>query len=130
MTPKTKKFELEGVQYEITFPNVGQYLDIENMKMALTNNTYSTMLQSRLRSSFFALDLVDSISIMYILVPSLRKDLNVKEYTELDPFMAKKLISVYQKQIKPWYDELMAELLDLEPIEETKSDITDSDDSE
>jgi len=122
MLQKQKQIIIEGNSYNIEFPNVGQYLDIENMKMMLTNNTYSALLQSRLRTAYFAIDLVDAISVMYILIPGLRKDLNVKNYNELDTFMAKKIVKVYQEQIKPWYDELMNDLLDLDPINEINQD--------
>lgn len=122
MLQKQKQIIIEGNSYNIEFPNVGQYLDIENMKMMLTNNTYSALLQSRLRTAYFAIDLVDAISVMYILIPGLRKDLNVKDYNELDTFMAKKIVKVYQEQIKPWYDELMNDLLDLDPINEINQD--------
>lgn len=122
MLQKQKQIIIEGNPYNIEFPNVGQYLDIENMKMMLTNNTYSALLQSRLRTAYFAIDLVDAISVMYVLVPGLRKDLNVKNYNELDTFMAKKIVKVYQEQIKPWYDELMNDLLDLDPINEINPD--------
>lgn len=122
MLQKQKQIIIEGNTYSIEFPNVGQYLDIENMKMMLTNNTYSALLQSRLRTAYFAIDLVDAISVMYVLIPGLRKDLNVKNYNELDTFMAKKIVKVYQEQIKPWYDELMNDLLDLDPINEINQD--------
>lgn len=118
MKQKTIQFTLEGNKYDAKFPNVGQYLDIENMKMALTNNSYSDMIRSGLKTSYFAIDLVDSLSFLYVMVPTLREDLNVRNYNDLDPFMAKKIVKVYKAQIKPWYDDLMTELLKEEDIPE------------
>lgn len=111
-------FKLEGTSYEVKFPNVGQVIDMENMKMSLTNGGYVEMLRSGLKTSYFVIDLVDSVSFLYILVPSLREDLNVRDYNELDPFMAKKIVKVYKSQIKPWFDGLMDELLSDDDIEQ------------
>lgn len=111
MIQKKKTFEISNVKYEVSFPTVGQYFDIENMKMMLTNNSYGDMLRSGLRTAYFAIDLVDCISLFYVLVPDLRKDLNVRNYNDLDPFLAKKIVKAYKSQIKEWYDELLEELL-------------------
>jgi hypothetical protein len=117
MKAKTIQFVLEGVTYNAKFPNVGNYLDIENTRMMLTNNSYADLLRSGLKASWFAVDLVDAISFMLVMVPNLRVDLNVKNYNDLDPFEAKKIVKVYKKQIKPWYEGLMDELLKDEEIE-------------
>lgn len=114
MIQKSKSISVEGVSYELKFPKVGQYLDIENMKMMLTNGMYADMLQSRVTTAFYAVELVDAISLFYVMIPQLRDDLNVKNYNELDSFLAKKIVSVYRKQVKEWYDGLLDELLKID----------------
>jgi hypothetical protein len=115
---KNLVFKLDKNQYELKFPNVGQYMDIENMRIGLTNGAYTEMLRTGLKSSYFNIDLVDAISILYVLVPNLRNDLNVTNYNELDVFMAKKIEKAYKNEIKPWYDSLMDKLLADEEIPE------------
>jgi hypothetical protein len=117
MITKSIKFVIDKVNYDATFPNVGQLLEIQNLQNLLTNNSYASMLQSGLKSAYFALDMVDAISFLFVMVPQLRKDLNVTNYNELDPFLAKKIVSAYKKQIRPWYNELMDELLKDDEIE-------------
>lgn len=113
MALKTKQisFDLEGQRYEIKFPTVGQFIDIENMQMGLTNGNYGELIKSGLKKSYYTVDLVDAISILYVLVPKLREDLNVRSYIDLDMFLAKKLVKVFKTDIKPWFDELLAELM-------------------
>jgi len=108
---KTIKVIIEEKEYIVKFPNVGQLLDIENMKMALTNNTYADLVRSNLKTSFFATEIVDAIAHFWVLIPNFRADLDVKSYTDLDPFLAKKLVKIYKTQFQKWYDGLMAELM-------------------
>lgn len=115
---KTLVFKLDGNQYEMKFPNVGQYMDIENMRIGLTNGAYTDLIRTGLKSAHFQVDLVDAISILYVLVPNLRSDLNVSNYNELDVFVAKKIVSVYKREIKPWFEALMEELLKDDEIPE------------
>ncbi len=115
---KNLVFKLDGNQYEIKFPNVGQYMDIENMRIGLTNGAYVDLIRTGLKSAHFQVDLVDAISVLYVLVPNLRGDLNVTNYNDLDVFTAKKIVNVYKRDIKPWFEGLMEELLKDEEIPE------------
>lgn len=102
---------IEQNTYSVKFPTIGQMMDIENMKMALTNGSYADMLRSGLKSSFYNTEMVDTISHFWVLIPELRTDLAVKTYTELDPFLGKKMLKVYRQQFLPWYEVLMTELM-------------------
>lgn len=104
----------DKLEYIVKFPNVGQLLEIESMKMAYTNNSYGTLVQGGLRSSSYALDMADCFSTFQILIPELSKDLGVKSFTQLDAFEAKKIVSVYVKQFQPWMTELLTELYKME----------------
>ncbi len=113
---KTLIFKLDSATYTLKFPNVGEYMDIENMRIALTNGAYTDMLRTGLKSAHFAVDLVDAMSILYVLAPTLRTDLSVSNYNDLDLFLAKKVVKAYKEQIKPWFDKIMDELLKDEDV--------------
>ena len=115
---KTLTFKLEKSTYTLTFPNVGQFMDIENMRMGLTNGAYTDLLRSGLKTSHFQVDLVDALSILMVLVPEIRKDLLVTNYNDLDIFLAKIVVKAYKKDVKPWFDGLMATLLEDDDIPE------------
>lgn len=106
----TIKIELEGSTYEVKFPNVGQMIDIENLKQLLSENTYQSLLYSNVKSAFVACKLIEAIAIFRTLVPDLAKDLKVAKYTDIDPFVAKKILNCYIKTIEPWYNEILSEL--------------------
>ena len=115
---KTIFVTIEGNKHEVKFPNVGQLIDIENMKMALTNGQYAEMVKSGLRLHYQILNLVDTISIFSILISELKADLSVRDYTQLDPFLGKKLVSAYKKDVKVWFDDLLEELMKDDDIPE------------
>lgn len=119
MLNRSIQIEVSGNKYSIDFPNVGQYIEIENLKMSLTNGMYPQMALSPLKGAYFAIKLVDAISIFSVLVPKMREKLSgVKSYNDLDLVLGKQLVSVYEKQFMKWYQDWMNILLkDEEEIE-------------
>jgi hypothetical protein len=131
MQKRTIQIRIETNVYNVNFPNVGQMMDIENMKMSLTNGSYADMVRSGLKSSYYNTEIVDTIAHLWVLIPELRADLQVRNFSELDPFVAKKLLKVYREQFTPWYEKLMKELMSEEvdnvvpKIEEGEKDVLD-----
>jgi isopentenyldiphosphate isomerase len=84
------------------------------MKQALTNNRYSVMVASGMKGANFALDLVDAVSFLKVVCPSLESWycslFNVADYTQLSPSDAKQLVEAYQKDIFPWFNKQLKEL--------------------
>jgi hypothetical protein len=107
---KQIKLKVLGKDCIVKYPNVGQVLEIESLKSALTNGTYGDLVRMNTRSSNQALDIADTIATFTVLIPEFRETLNVKSYTELDPFDAKKLVVVYKNKFFPWYNEINKEL--------------------
>lgn len=107
---REKKFSIGEKQFIAKFPNVGQIIDLESLKQALTNNRYGQMAISGISSMYNALDLVDAISFYQIVTPEVGKFYNIRNYAEMDLDKVQDLIHAYQEQIKPWYDQTMAEL--------------------
>jgi len=107
---KSIKLKISGKDYLVHFPNVGQILDIESLKSALTNGSYGDLCKMGTKTANAALDLADTIATFVILIPELKDTLDVKSFTELDPFLAKKLVTPYKKQFLPWFMEINEEL--------------------
>jgi hypothetical protein len=107
---KTLTIQIEENTYNIKFPTVRQFLAIENLRMSLTDEKYGSMAFSTLKSTAFAIDIVDAVSAFFTLIPTLRDDLDVKNFMDLDPFKAKIMISVYKQKFLPWYNAWMNEL--------------------
>jgi hypothetical protein len=106
----SKNITLFGNDYIVKFPNVGQLMDIESMKMALTNNNYSEWAFSGLKIHIFQLDIADAISYLSVLIPELKNDLGLKNWRELDALRSKKLVEEFKKSFIPWFKPLLDEL--------------------
>lgn len=107
---RQKKFNIGEKQFVAKFPNVGQIIDLESFKQALTNNRYGQMASSGIASMYNALDLVDAVAFFHVVVPEVAKYYDIRNYTLLQVDKIKELLDAYQTQIKPWYDKTMLEL--------------------
>ena len=116
-----KMLNVMGNDYIVKFPNVGQLMDMESMKMALTNNNYANMAFSGLKIHIFQLDLADAISCLSVLIPDLKSNLDIKNWRELDALRAKKIVEVYRESFLPWFKPLLDELTKIEE-DEPKTD--------
>ena len=106
----TKKFKIGEKEFIAKFPNVGQMLDMESLKQALTNNRYGVMAASGIRSMYKALDTVDAIAFLQVCVPDVAKYFNIESYIALSQDKIKVYVDAYNTDIKPWFDKLMQEL--------------------
>lgn len=107
---REKKFSIGDKTFIAKFPNVGQMIDIESLKQALTNNKYGIMAASGISSMYDALDIVDAVAFLKICVPSVSKFYNIDNYLSLQIDVIKDFVDVYKREIKPWYDETIREL--------------------
>jgi glutamate/tyrosine decarboxylase-like PLP-dependent enzyme len=129
-----KSLILQEQNFEITFPNAGQVLDIWNAQMMLSENRYAEMARQRTRLSSFMIDAIDAIATFSILVPGIAQQLNAKTITDIDPKQLKLLVGVYRKQFAPWYNALVAEMLEeeeeVELVAKRTDDFTESGDED
>ena len=65
---KSLKLKIAGKDYMVKFPNVGQTLDIESLKSALTNGTYGDLVKMQTKTANDALDLADTLATFSILM--------------------------------------------------------------
>lgn len=112
MIARSLSFTVKGEKFTVQFPNVGQLIDIESLKQAMTNNRYGAMAASGITSMYHALDAVDAIVFFQVVCPSILLFLRVKDFSSLPQETSKELVEVYKQQILPWYSDIMKELYD------------------
>lgn len=103
--------------YSIKIPNNGNFIDIEKLKIQLTEGTHSKMLYG----NAFAQQgyvLVETIAALQILVPGLQKSLNVDSLMDCDPIQTKALVKSYMQEIFPWLQEIQKIANDEVDVEE------------
>lgn len=122
MIERSKKITIGKKSFVVEFPNVGQILDIESMKQALTNNRYGIMAKSDIKSMYYALDVVDAVSFLTVVAPEVGKYFNVGNYLSLSPEKVQEFVDVYQKDIYPWYAQTLEELKN--PVKNEESEQT------
>ena len=104
LTAKTKSGEN---RYNLSFPTIGEYLEIESRRMKLSNGTYSQMMRSILVSSGVAMDMIDMAATLSVLCPEIMKDLKTQSLLDLDLFDGKELMDAYNRDVKAWVDTWM-----------------------
>lgn len=102
---KEIEFTIDGNKYKIPYPNNGQMLQIESMKISLTRSTYSSMTGSDTIIGQIARYTVDMIALLSVCCPEIKKDLMVETFSDLDALSNKRLLDAYVKQIIPWLRE-------------------------
>ena len=107
---KVKKFTIGKKQFTVKFPNVGQIIDLDAMKQALSGNRYGSMAASGLASAYYALDLIDAISFYQIVCPEVGRYYDIRNYAELELEQVNELMTAWKEQIQPWYVETMDEI--------------------
>lgn len=106
MGEKQVKIEILGREYDIQFPNVGQFYRIETMKQSLSRGCYNSMITSPSPMAQHALDMIDIESTLVVLCPSLIFDLKVKNFSELDIRDYKTIRDEYYKKVAPFFTEV------------------------
>ena len=110
---RKKTFKFRGTEYQIEFPTVGQYIDIESEKLNHSNGQFTTLIQAGTLSGLRAVQIIESISIYSILCPQLVKELKVNSFKDIDAKDFIELLKIYSKEISPWYNEWFKEFNDL-----------------
>lgn len=110
MIERECSFNVGEKKFTAKFPNVGQLIDLESLKQALTSNRYGVMASSGVSSMYYVLDMVDAIAFYQVCAPSVGKYYNIQNYASLEPEKLQDLMDAYFKDIKPWFDKSMTEL--------------------
>lgn len=95
-------------EYVLDFPNTGKMMDIELMKIQISDGKFDTLKYSFNPMFVKQATRIEAIATFAILLPSLKADLNVKSMLDLSYEQMELIESMYIDQFLPWYEEWMA----------------------
>jgi hypothetical protein len=98
------KFEIKGNSYTIKVPNAGDMVDVERLKMVLSNGFYGEMNRANTVSAQESLMVIDIQAHFTILCPTLIEDLKCDDMRKLTIEDYQVLKSAYVKQFVPWWN--------------------------
>lgn len=101
----TKEITVKGRKYEIQFPNVGQYYQIEVNKQRLGKGSYNSLIGNPTITAQRALDMIDVEATLSVLCPQLVADLKVKSFSELGLKDFKEISDIYMNEVFPFLKE-------------------------
>jgi hypothetical protein len=109
--------------YNVKFPNSGELMDIDLLKLQITNGRYDS-LKFSLNPSFQAQALkVDAVAFFNTMLPKLRTDLAVKSIFDLDEDQMLVIVKAFEDTVLPWFEEWQTVLATPVSKEETKEEV-------
>lgn len=93
-------------EYEVSYPNTGQQIDIELMKSQIGAGNYDTLRFSQNPLFQRQANIIDMIATFSVLIPKLKENLNVKSFFDLEEEHTTELHKVYEEQFVPWFVEI------------------------
>lgn len=107
MLDRNLTLTVKGNSYQIAFPNVGKFQNIEAMKQVVSKGMYSSLLATATISAIEVLDMVDMESCFTVLCPKLIKDFKCDSFGDLDIADYQELKVAYNEQFIPWWNEIL-----------------------
>lgn len=101
------KITIEGNEFTIHCPTIGQIIDIESNKLLFSNNMYPSLLRSKINSSIVAVDLIEAISSFMVLIPDMKTKINLDSVFELNIIKSKEIVQEYRNVFIPWYSSII-----------------------
>lgn len=98
------KFEVRGNTYTIKVPTVGDMIDVERMKMVLSNGYYNEMMKTSTVSAQESLLMIDIQAHFSVQCPDLIKDIKCDDIRRLSIEDYQELKNIYIKQFLPWWN--------------------------
>jgi len=103
---KDLKIEIKGNSYTIAFPNTGQFIDIASLKTKIARE-YESFSGGTDYNMSYAKVLVDMIATFNVLLPELKKDLNITGILSLSLLESRQLLDPYIEIYLPWITEYL-----------------------
>lgn len=100
----TIKVNIQGHEFDINYPKSGQMIDIANIKSKLSDGHYAQLLFQRSNEADMAIKLIDAFCFFSIMIPNLKKSLEVTSLYDLEILQSTELIHVYDNKVSPWLD--------------------------
>lgn len=91
---------LMGAEHVVSYPSVGQKLQIESAKILFSNGTYSQLAVSVHKTAEDLLDIIDAYSYFSVMIPGIRKAFTTETLGKLDILAANEL----RKEFRKYYD--------------------------
>lgn len=101
----SKKMRIVGIDCVVKFPNVGQWIDIDNAKMVFSAGRYGDLMKANSSTTEFTLNVIDALAYFSVLIPEFRAKIKVESYDDLDYKLAKTLSSDFTTAFWPWFVE-------------------------
>ena len=99
---KSVTISIRQNDYQVAFPNTGQFLDIRAMKSRLVDD-----IRGNESLDGLAILLGEMAATYSVLIPELKKDINVESVFKLSMVESKELLDTYTEVYKPFFDEWM-----------------------
>lgn len=107
------KFSFEGKDYNISFPTVEQEIEIHSRRILYSRGSYKDVIFERTVRSTYLLDIINTISFLSVMCPSLVSDIKgIEDLGQLDQIEIRPLMKAYNKHISPWLSKWYELLLD------------------
>lgn len=120
-TNRKTTITIDNRNYNLEFPSVGEYIEIEALKTDVSLGKFAQLLSSRTISSLRAIQIIEIVAILTVLSPKLVEDLKVKSILDLDIQDFIKVMKAYQKDVAPWYKDWFEEFNNI--LENTSEEI-------
>lgn len=95
---------IENNNYDVTYPNTGQSIDMELLKAKIADGNYDTLRFSINPLFQEQADKIDMIAAFNTLIPTLKNDLTVRSLFDLSEEQSDKLLKVYIEDFLPWFN--------------------------
>lgn len=105
----TKTIKIQGQSFTLTYPNVGQFIDIKVLETKLAQGT-SGQLVSGTPGQLDAFLFITTYAHFSILCPQLLENLKVSSLLDLSIKDFEELSKIYLEDIQPWIDEVKREI--------------------
>jgi broad specificity phosphatase PhoE len=99
---RTITLKVKGNEYVVSYPTVGQFMRLEALKQQLTGGQYGTMASSNLVAQYDALEFVDIVANLTVLIPQVQKDLNKVSFEDIDALDFAEIRTEYREKFMPW----------------------------
>ena len=100
-------FKIKGNSYKVKIENIGQWQDIESLKIELSRGMYGRMMSSNTYDSQFALDMIDIEAIFTVTCPKLKSSYKgIDSLRDLDFEDALELRQAYIDQVLPFIQDI------------------------
>jgi hypothetical protein len=102
--------KIGGTDYELSYPNNGQKLEIENYKLAYSLGLYGEMARNAHSTALEMLDLIDAVAYFRVLSPEVSQKYNLKDFAKIELETSLRLRKAFKVYFK-WFTEFESEMI-------------------